>query len=357
MKKKLLVVTTIVIATLVACTKKPVTPTNTNATTNNTSDTTKTSNDESISGFDCAGIKIIGKVTKDMVVSNVTATITYSGGNGKNYSSKSYNSTGVSGLSATLLAGNLTNSNGTLTYIISGTPITAGTAYFTIAFGGKTCTINLNVENVSQTIGKQGPNIFDVEGNTYKTVYIGTQQWMAENLNVTKYNDGTSIPNVIDNAQWKNLTTGAWAYYNNDDNNNAKYGKLYNWYVGNVTTNGNKNVCPSGWHVPTDAEWTVLTNYLGGGVVAGGKMKEVGIISWNSPNTGATNSSLFTGLPGGGRDNLGNFICIGMNGDWWTSSNGYGINPFFRDLSNSSSFVSNSAIDKKYGLSLRCLKD
>ena len=119
--------------------------------------------------------------------------------------------------------------------------------------------------------GKIGPKIKDIEGNLYKTVTIGTQQWMAENLKVSKYIDGTTIPNITDNTQWENNTTGAWSYYNNDAANNTKYGKLYNWYAVSKTTNDNKNVCPTGWYVPTDAEWTVLTDYLGGTTVAGGK--------------------------------------------------------------------------------------
>ncbi|NDF60572.1 MAG: hypothetical protein EB100_05775, partial [Crocinitomicaceae bacterium] len=234
------------------------------------------SNDVSISGFNCDSVKIVGTLTKDKVTSNVTATLTYTGGNGKTYLTKSHISTGVSGLTATLLAGTLANGEGTLIYTISGTPTTAGTANFAISLGSKSCTITITVDEVTQNpTSGYGPNISDNDGNTYKTVYIGTQQWMAENLKVTKYNDGTSIPNISNNTQWSNLTTGAWSYYNNDVANNAKYGKLYNWYAVSPTTNGNKNVCPTGWHVPTDAEWTVLTDYLGGENVAGGKMKEV----------------------------------------------------------------------------------
>ena len=156
------------------------------------------------------------------------------------------------------------------------------------------------------TIGKPGANITDVEGNSYKTVTIGTQTWMAENIKVSKYSDGTTIPNITDNTQWQNDTSGAWSYYNNDAANNTKYGKLYNWYAVSKTSNGNKNVCPTGWHVPTDAEWTVLIDYLGGETVAGSKMKEVGTTSWNIPNTDATNTSLFSALPGGSRGSFGN---------------------------------------------------
>ena len=141
-----------------------------------------------------------------------------------------------------------------------------------------------------------GPNITDVDGNSYKTVYIGQQQWMAENLKVSKYNDGSTIPNVTGINEWLNLTSGAWSYYNNDAVNNVKYGKLYNWYVVSKTTNGNKNVCPQGWHVSTGIEWAILTDYLGGLNIAGGKLKEAGLLNWSNPNKDATNSSLFTGL-------------------------------------------------------------
>jgi uncharacterized protein (TIGR02145 family) len=221
---------------------------------------------------------------------------------------------------------------------------------------GNTTTDTTKTSN--QTIGKPGPNITDSEGNTYKTVFIGTQQWMAENLKVSKYSDGTTIPNITDNTQWQNNTTGAsWAYYNNDAANNAKYGKLYNWYAVSKTTNGNKNVCPTGWHVPTDVEWTVLTDYLGGASVAGGKMKEAGTINWISPNTDATNVSLFTGFPGGNRNYYGGYNYIGSAGNWWTSTEDNTDNAWYRTLYDSNGDAFRSFINKKNGFSVRCLRD
>jgi uncharacterized protein (TIGR02145 family) len=203
-----------------------------------------------------------------------------------------------------------------------------------------------------------GPNITDSEGTSYKTVYIGTQTWMAENLKVSKYNDGTTIPNITDNKKWRNDTTGAWCNNNNSDSLGKIYGKLYNWYAVSKTSNGNKNVCPTGWHVPTDAEWTVLTDYLGGEGVAGGKMKEVGTTSWNSPNTEATNTSLFSALPGGDRDYDGGYYnTIGYLGVWWSSTEGNASNAWNRNLYNGNGGAGRNDNLKKDGLSVRCLRD
>jgi len=199
--------------------------------------------------------------------------------------------------------------------------------------------------------------VSDIDGNTYKTVQIGTQVWMAENLKTAKYNDGTTIPNITDSEQWSNLTSGAWCYYGNNVVNNANYGKLYNWYAVSKTTNGNKNVCPTGWHVPTDAEWTVLTDYLGGKSVAGGKMKEVGTTNWNSPNTESTNMSLFTGLPGGYRNSLGGYGGIGSFGYWWSSTENGTADAWNRFLYNGNGNASSFNLSKEDGLSVRCLRD
>jgi uncharacterized protein (TIGR02145 family) len=202
-----------------------------------------------------------------------------------------------------------------------------------------------------------GDLINDVDGNSYKTVTIGNQIWMAENLKTTKYNDGTEIPNITDNTQWQNNTTGAWSYYDNDAAYDAKYGKLYNWYAVSPTTNGNRNVCPTGWHVPTDGEWTVLTDYLGGENVAGGKMKEVGHINWIPPNEDATNSSGFTGLPGGYRYYAGNYDGIDCGGYWWSSSEYSANDAWNRGLDGANGYANRVSLILKDGLSVRCLRD
>ena len=126
--------------------------------------------------------------------------------------------------------------------------------------------------------------IEDIDGNIYKTTKIGSQIWMTENLKTTRYNDGTPIPLVTDGTTWGGLTTPAYCYINNDEATYASpYGALYNYYV--VADTSSLNVCPVGWHVPSDGEWTTLTNYLGGLDVAGSKLKETGTLYWNSPNT------------------------------------------------------------------------
>ena len=163
-------------------------------------------------------------------------------------------------------------------------------------------------------------SVTDINGNVYNIVTIGTQTWMAENLKTTKYNDGTAIPNVTVDATWAALTTGAYSDYSNTPANSTTYGRLYNWYVVDnnpatkVASNGGKNVCPTSWHVPTDAEWTILTTYLGGESIAGGKLKETGTAHWNSPNTGATNETGFTTLPSGLRYYDGSYFLIGYDG-------------------------------------------
>lgn len=140
------------------------------------------------------------------------------------------------------------------------------------------------------------PTVTDYDGNVYQTVLIGDQCWMMENLKVTHYRNGDPIPHVTDGVTWGNLTSGAYCNYNNDEGNVATYGRLYNWYA----VDDSRNIAPAGWHVPSDAEWQTLVDYLGGDAVAGGKMKEAGTTHWASPNTGATNESGFTALPGGG---------------------------------------------------------
>ena len=146
-------------------------------------------------------------------------------------------------------------------------------------------------------------------------VKIGNQIWMQRNLDVTTYRNGDPIPMVADNTIWQKLTTGAWCYYDNDSATYAAtYGKLYNWYA----VIDQRGLAPAGWHIPNNEEWDVLVRKLLGGIrIAGGKMKETGTMHWLMPNSNATNSSGFTGLPGGYRYNNGKFFDMGTSGNWW----------------------------------------
>jgi uncharacterized protein (TIGR02145 family) len=198
----------------------------------------------------------------------------------------------------------------------------------------------------------------DQQGNVYKTIVIGTQEWMAENLNTSIYRNGDAIPTNLDNGTWQNTTSGAWAYYNNDVSYACPYGKLYNWYA----CVDARQLCPVGWHVPTNAEWTVLTDFLGGEAVAGGKMKTTGTIEaatglWYSPNTGATNSSGFSGAPGGFRDDFGDYFNFGYKGYWWSSSENDTNNAWNRYLNYNNDIANRNVFNKPYGFSVRCLRD
>lgn len=193
--------------------------------------------------------------------------------------------------------------------------------------------------------------VTDIDGNTYLPVTICNQTWTKSNLNVSHYRNGDEIPLVTDPIAWANLTTGAWCYYNNDPANGAIYGKMYNWYA----VNDPRGLAPQGWHVPTDAEWTTLTTCLGGVSVAGGKMKSTGTTLWQSPNTGATNSSRFTGLPGGQRNYFGNFETIQI-GSWWSSSE-IGNFAYQRSIFYDTTTVVRSGLGKPTGIYVRCVKD
>lgn len=194
----------------------------------------------------------------------------------------------------------------------------------------------------------------DQDGNVYKTVTIGTQTWMAENLRTTKYNDGTAIPFVTASSEWGNLSTGAYCNYRNTNNTDtiATFGRLYNWYAVNTG-----KLAPTGWHVPTDAEWTTLTTYLGGESVAGGKLKETGTTHWDSPNTGATNETGFTALPGGGRHTNGSFYDIGYYGYWLSTTEYDTYNAWYRFMSYYYSYVYRNSFNKEFGISVRCVRD
>jgi uncharacterized protein (TIGR02145 family) len=191
-------------------------------------------------------------------------------------------------------------------------------------------------------------------GTATPVLTICCQSWMTKNLDVATYRNGDTIPEVTDDAAWTALTTGAYCYYNNDSATYAAtYGKLYNWYA----VNDPRGLAPEGWHVPTDFEWTTLSDCLGSQTVAGGLMKEIGTTHWTSPNYGATNTSGFTGLPGGYRLSIGTFNQIGNYGFFWSSTENNTNTAWYDNL-----FFNNSPIYrgnnlKQVGYSVRCLRD
>lgn len=205
--------------------------------------------------------------------------------------------------------------------------------------------ININVP---------GPNITDVDGNLYRSVKIGTQIWMVENLKVTKYRNGNSIQEVSDNIAWRNLNSGAYCNFDNNLAHGNTYGKLYNYYA----VADSRNICPTGWHVPTKEEWNTLINFLGGGLIAGSKLKEQGTVHWNLAR--GSNTSGFTALAGSFRGDNGFFYnAVKHSGWWWTSTE-------FNSTYTWSLFLGDDGItfqttdnfhDKRAGHSVRCIKD
>jgi uncharacterized protein (TIGR02145 family) len=205
--------------------------------------------------------------------------------------------------------------------------------------------------------------VTDYDGNVYHTVTIGTQTWMKENLKNTHYRNGEPIVYAPDDTKWFNLCagateiqSGAFCNYDNDANNATMYGRLYN---GNAVKDS-RNICPVGWHIPTTAEWKALESYLGGAIVAGGKMKEASKTHWISPNIGADNTSGFSGVPGGFRFRRGEFGSIGFScylwSSGWTRLDGTEAG-WFRLVSYSSQSINHNDYSEASGFSIRCIKD
>ncbi|MFW5761426.1 MAG: FISUMP domain-containing protein [Cyclobacteriaceae bacterium] len=215
--------------------------------------------------------------------------------------------------------------------------------------------VNVFINDNSKDLGnvpvcvQAGENeVIDIDGNKYPVVTIGNQQWMAENLRTTKYNDGEAIPLIEDNTQWFNATTGAMAIYNNENSNLDKYGRLYNFYA--VETG---KLCPQGWHIPTGDEWNALSELLGDN--DGGKLKS--LTGWDAPNSGASNETGFSALPGGQRKGNGFYEFEGKNAFYWASTE-TNFRPDNRVLSNQFDFISSgNQAEKREGLSCRCIKD
>ena len=231
----------------------------------------------------------------------------------------------------------------------------AGTSYGNQLSFTTTQTFNAIEFNNSLTYG----TVTDIDGNPYKTIQIGTQVWMAENLKTTRYNNGTTIPNLTSDSEWDaedgsaGHTGAAYCWYDNNEALSKNiFGALYNW---NAVNNG--HLCPTNWHVPANTEWMTLITYLGGINVAGNELKEIGISHWASPNNGADNSTGFTALGGGFRMPGAAYYWIGVTGFWWSSSEGGTTDAWNINLNSGSGYVGTVNNPKKNGFSVRCVKN
>ncbi len=265
--------------------------------------------------------------------------------------------------------GKTTDGAGTGSYTNNLSGLTANTTYYVRAYATNSVGTAYGAQ-VCFTTTLAG--IFDGDGNVYTTVTIGTQTWLKENLKTTTCNDGTAIPLVTDATAWEALSSPAYCWYNNDEAGyKAIYGALYNWYAVDAASNGNKNVCPSGYHVPTDAEWTVLTDYLtnnGYGYEGSGDDIAKAIAAtwgWKSYTTagtpgndpGSNNSSGFTAVPGGLRISSGTFVDIGYIGFWWISTESPTTSAWLRYIFSNGPNISRIDYTKTYGFSVRCVGD
>jgi uncharacterized protein (TIGR02145 family) len=216
-----------------------------------------------------------------------------------------------------------------------------------------------NVHNPAKIYG----TMTDQQGNVYKTIVIGTQEWMAENLKTSIYRNGDPIANLSD-IDWATSTIGSWRYYNNDSQPECPYGKLYNWYA----VGDSRNVCPTGWHVPSDTEWSDLIGFLDSNyesnayqtsqsIIAGYKLKSTGSQYWTSPNQSVTNESGFSGLPGGVIFGNTQSYSASDRGFWWSSTDGGNYGPWCRLLFYNGGGVSRLTNPKQDGFSIRCLRD
>jgi len=287
-------------------------------------------------------------------VSSITAYTATSGGNITSDGGAAVTARGVcwnTSPSPTTANNKTAIGNGTGNFTANITGLTLGITYYVRAYATNNVGTSYGNEVSFTTLPNSG-TVTDMDGNVYHYITIGTQTWMVENLKATKYNDGTSIPYITNTTEWSNLSTPGYSFYNNDAANESTYGALYNWY----TVNTGK-LAPTGWHVPTDAEWTTLISYLGGESVAGGKLKEVGTLHWASPNTGATNETGFAGLAGGYRGSYGTFSIIGSYGYWWSSTQ-YTTNiAWARTLYYNYSNILRNSAEEQYGFSVRCVRD
>ena len=275
--------------------------------------------------------------TSPSSISSITAT---SGGNISSDGGESVTERGVVWSTSPnpifSLSTKTTNGTGTGSFVSNLGGLSPNTTYYVRAYANNSVGTGYGNQQSFRTVNSQ--TITDIDGNNYNTVQIGSQIWMSENLKTTRYSGGASA---------------AWKYYNNDESNNTIYGKLYDGW----TALDPRGICPTGWHVPSDSEWTTLTTYLGGGNIAGGKMKSMGLAYWSSPNTAATNESGFSALPGGFHNHIVAFNYFGTQAYFWSSSGLAANTAWFRVLDYNTGNIYRNGDNNGYGLSIRCIKD
>jgi uncharacterized protein (TIGR02145 family) len=289
-------------------------------------------------------------------ITNITGTSATSGGTITDDGSNAIIARGVcwsTAVTPTLADNKTTDDNGENTFVSNIIDLDRSTTYYVRAYATNNAGTGYgNEKSFTTSAGEQTVPIIDLDGNIYDTVTIGTQTWMKENLKTTLFKNGTVIPLITDKTAWYYLTTPAYCWYNNDEFNKYTYGALYNWYAVNTG-----NLCPTGWHVPTDAEWAALITYLGGSRAAVGKLKEAGLVHWQSPNTGATNKTGFKALPGGCRDFDGTFYYFGYYGFWWSSTEFAVGGAWSRQMGYDGTGGYGHGNYEQDGFSVRCLMD
>jgi len=303
------------------------------------------------------------------LVNNVTRNSAEGGGTVSSDGGATVTARGVcwtTGTTPTIADDKTVDGSGTGTFTSSITGLTAATPYVARAYATNSAGTGYG-EYCSFTT-ESGPDstgmVTDIDGNVYETVKIGEQWWMSENLKVTHYRNGDTIPHVTDNASWEVLSTGAYCEYGNASGMVITFGRLYNWHA----VNDDRNIAPAGWHVPTDDEWKLLEKFLGmsdesadstswRGTDQGGQLKEADTGCWHEPNKGATNITGFTAVPGGLRNHVGNYYNIYYFGSYWTSTAGTSIFAMYRGLFCDRATIERSLQHRQSGFSVRCIKD
>ncbi len=288
-------------------------------------------------------------------ISNITDMSAVSGGKITQTGGASVSSKGLcwsTSQNPTIANNKTTNGEGISDFTSQITGLISNTMYYVRAYVANSGGTEYGNQLSFKTLSKCPSSITDASGNTYEVVQIGQQCWMTSNLKTTKYRNGNDIPNLTGVSQWSSTSFGAYCDYENSVSNSETYGKLYNWYA--VET---ENICPEGWRVPSDEDWNTLTEVVGGSNIAGGKLKETGTSHWITPNSNATDDYGFTALPGGMRYDQGDFNNIRYLGYWWSSTNNFSTKAWMRSINYNQSNITRSSNEKKYGHSVRCLKD